>query len=78
MFKVLIVNNDGDLIKGEAEIVVLMANPETFPAYKVYPALADLKAWEKTHDALMDRRERGVKYLQSRSLQTEWAVLKAR
>jgi len=59
--KVLIVDNDGNLIKNEAEIIVLLSNPDTFPAIKTFPAKADLRAWHDRHDALMDRREGALK-----------------
>lgn len=59
--KVLIVDNEGEIIKEEAGIVILLANPDTFPAIKVYPEKADIKAWHKGHEKALNARERGLK-----------------
>jgi len=56
--RILIVSDDGELIGGEAEIVVLLRDPATLPAISVFPEGADIRAWNERHDQLLVERER--------------------
>ena len=56
--RILIVTDSGELIGGEAHIVIVLRDPATFPAIRVFPEGADINAWNERHDQLLVERER--------------------
>jgi len=56
--RILIVSDDGELIGGDAHIVIVLGDPATFPAIRVFPEHADVARWDKIHEDFLSERER--------------------
>ena len=55
--KVLIIENDGNIVKARAEIVILLQSPNIFPAVRVFPDRAKVSDWYDLHNVILREKE---------------------
>ena len=60
--KVLIVDDAKNIKTVEGEIVIVLKDPQEFPAIIRYPQDADIESWHVVHDAMLAQRERDTNY----------------